>query len=71
MHRLSAVSSVRCLGCGTVYAKPDDAGTAHSNPGCPTCSYVGWVREDDEITEELELLRSALGPLPHRFWRSG
>jgi hypothetical protein len=71
MTRLSAVSSVRCLGCGTVYAKPERAGTAESNPGCPTCSYVGWVLDDDRIREELELLRSAVDPLPHRFWQSG
>ena len=34
---------VRCLDCGTTYAKPADGGTVTRNPGCPRCGYVGWV----------------------------
>jgi hypothetical protein len=36
--------SVRCLQCGWIYSKPVFGGTAAKNPGCPMCSYVGWVR---------------------------
>ena len=36
---------VRCLECGTTYAKPAEGGTVHENPGCPRCGYLGWVRE--------------------------
>jgi len=41
--RMSNVVSVRCLGCGEVYAKPLGGGTVRANPGCPGCGYVGWV----------------------------
>ena len=34
---------VRCLGCGSVYVKPLGEGTAADNPGCPRCTYVGWI----------------------------
>ena len=34
---------VRCLDCGTKYAKPADGGLIHQNPGCPCCGYVGWI----------------------------
>lgn len=34
---------VRCLECGTKYAKPADGGTVHENPGCPRCGYLGWI----------------------------
>jgi hypothetical protein len=40
---LTALESVRCLECGSVYAKPVDGGTVRQNPGCPECGYVGWV----------------------------
>jgi predicted nucleic acid-binding Zn-ribbon protein len=70
MNRLFAVSSVRCLGCGVVYAKPEGGGTAKSNPGCPKCGYVGWVPDEDKLREELARLRSAADPLPRRFWQS-
>jgi len=40
---MSNVVSVRCLGCGEVYAKPLGGGTVRANPGCPGCGYVGWV----------------------------
>jgi phage FluMu protein Com len=38
-----AYESVRCLECEAVYAKPTVGGTAHANPGCPQCGYVGWI----------------------------
>lgn len=41
--RMSNVVTVRCLGCGEVYAKPLGGGTVRANPGCPECAYVGWV----------------------------
>ena len=40
---MSNVVTVRCLGCGEVYAKPLGGGTVRANPGCPECAYVGWV----------------------------
>ena len=44
MHRgLKVLQSVRCLGCGSVYAKPAGGGTAAMNPGCPDCGYLGWL----------------------------
>ena len=43
---LAVYESVRCLECGTVYAKPARGGTARSNPGCPECGYVGWLSVD-------------------------
>jgi len=41
--RLSQIETVRCLSCGAAYAKPASGGTVHANPGCPECTYVGWV----------------------------
>ena len=34
---------VRCLECGTTYVKPAAGGTVEENPGCPRCSYLGWI----------------------------
>ena len=34
---------VRCLDCGATYEKPNAGGTVSRNPGCPRCSYLGWV----------------------------
>jgi hypothetical protein len=69
MGRLSAISSVRCLGCGTVYAKPKAHGTAESNPGCPKCGYVGWLPDEDGLRGELH--RSGADLPPRRFRQSG
>jgi len=41
--QLTLVESVRCLGCGALYAKPAGGGTVRENPGCPECGYVGWM----------------------------
>ena len=43
---LAVYESVRCLECGTIYAKPSRGGTARLNPGCPECGYVGWLSVD-------------------------
>jgi predicted nucleic acid-binding Zn-ribbon protein len=58
---LTLLESVRCLGCGAVYSKPSDGGTARENPGCPECSYVGWVIARTPFEEEPPLHRSAAG----------
>ena len=74
MNRLQLLSSVRCLACGTVYPKPSSLGTAESNPGCPRCSYVGWVpadKEDDEVMEGPGLSRSFADLPLRRFWHAG
>ena len=43
---LELIESVRCLGCGAIYPKPTRGGTVLANPGCPDCSYLGWIRLD-------------------------
>jgi hypothetical protein len=40
---LDVLETVRCLDCGAVYSKPAGGGTMHANPGCPDCTYVGWI----------------------------
>jgi hypothetical protein len=50
------IETVRCLSCGAVYSRPRDRSTAIANPGCPDCSYVGWVP-----------LKQASRPLRFRF----
>lgn len=37
------LESVRCLECGSPYAKPVGGGTTAANPGCPDCGYLGWL----------------------------
>jgi hypothetical protein len=70
MQGLSPVSSVRCLGCGVVYDKPERGGTAEANPGCPKCSYVGWILDEDGLKEELARLRSGEDLQQDRFRQS-
>ena len=41
--RLRVLESVRCLECGEIYSKPTGGGALARNPGCPQCSYVGWI----------------------------
>ena len=50
---LTVLQSVRCLECGAVYAKPERGGTLIANPGCPECSYVGWLPLTVPVTHEL------------------
>lgn len=67
-ERLFAVlETVRCLECGSVYAKPARGGTAAANPGCPECGYVGWLATAAPISEEPPLRRFAAGHQPHHF----
>ncbi len=42
-RRLTVLSRVRCLECGSSYAKPARGGTVEQNPGCPRCGYIGWI----------------------------
>jgi len=49
---LTVVESVRCLDCGSIYAKPSAGGTVRENPGCPECGYVGWAAESDDSFSE-------------------
>jgi hypothetical protein len=37
------LEGVRCLSCGVTYSKPAFGGTVEKNPGCPGCSYLGWI----------------------------
>ena len=53
---------VRCLGCGTVYAKPFGRGTVTSNPGCPSCGYIGWADASVPVTPAMLRNRSVADP---------
>ena len=64
--RLELIETVRCLECGSVYAKPTTGGTAQANPGCPECGYVGWLKTSAPVTGPTQQLRFALGHLRHR-----
>lgn len=46
---LSTAKIVRCLSCGSAYAKPLGGGTVQANPGCPDCGYVGWVLAESPV----------------------
>ena len=67
VRELYAVERVRCLECGTTYAKPTSGGTVPENPGCPRCGYLGWIaaeipasRDDSRRSDvDLRLHRSA------------
>lgn len=54
----TSLDQVRCLGCGSSYAKPTDGGTVHENPGCPTCGYLGWISVTASPTADREPHRS-------------
>ena len=61
--RLTPVETVRCLGCGKVYAKPTGRSTLSTNPGCPDCGYVGWVlAEGPVLTGGLARRRFSVDP---------
>jgi predicted nucleic acid-binding Zn-ribbon protein len=44
---------VSCLECGQAYAKRIHGGTAVTNPGCPRCGYVGWIRIPTRSRDEI------------------
>ena len=41
--RTEGGSIVDCLRCGVTYSKPSAGGMYARNPGCPACSYLGWM----------------------------
>jgi predicted nucleic acid-binding Zn-ribbon protein len=51
---LHVAHAVRCLGCGTVYAKAKGGSAVSKNPGCPECGYVGWLSAKVPVSEEFE-----------------
>jgi hypothetical protein len=64
---LTVLESVRCLECGAIYAKPAAGGTVRENPGCPDCSYVGWVAAGLMALGDSSMPHhSVAGPLRHR-----
>ena len=63
---LVMLESVRCLECGEIYAKPAGGGTVLKNPGCPECSYVGWIPVTRPAEPEAPR-RSVAGRRPLRF----
>ncbi len=61
------IERVCCLECGTNYVKPADGGTAQRNPGCPNCSYLGWI----SAVVPLERLDGAVMPPPQPRYDEG
>jgi hypothetical protein len=55
--------TVRCLACGTPYAKPNGHGTVRGNPGCPRCGYVGWAAAEPGVTPQRARARFSADPL--------
>lgn len=60
-----ALDRVRCLECGTIYAKPVGGGTVQENPGCPKCGYLGWITEPLDVAASVPR-HSGAGHLPQR-----
>jgi hypothetical protein len=56
---LVPVERVRCLECGFTYVKPCGGTTMRRNPGCPRCSYVGWISAFVPVSETTEPRRQA------------
>ncbi len=63
---LAVYESVRCLECGTIYAKPSRGGTERLNPGCPECGYVGWLSVELPLKQRNAPRRSDEDPPPGR-----
>lgn len=57
---------VRCLECGTIYAKPLGGGAVDRDPGCPACGHVGWLSVTFAVSEDFGRRRSAGDPRPPR-----
>ena len=68
---LTVIESVRCLECGSVYAKPAGGGTARDNPGCPDCGYVGWLSVSVPVTRSFAPPRFFSGRLRRRSAQAG
>jgi len=68
---LSVIESVRCLECGSVYAKPAGGGTARDNPGCPDCGYVGWLSVSVPVNRPSAAHRLFAGRLRRRNAQAG
>ena len=62
---LRVIETVHCLSCSAVYAKPRRGGTTETNPGCPTCGYLGWSPVSP--TGGHERLRSFVDPQHSRL----
>jgi len=67
----TVVSSVGCLECGAVYAKPAGGGTARDNPGCPECGYVGWLTVSVPVSRPSAPPRFFAGRLRRRNAQAG
>ena len=52
------MDDVRCLECGTIYAKPLDGETGEGSEGCPSCGYVGWLAVSIPVTDNFVPRRS-------------
>jgi hypothetical protein len=60
------VERVRCLACGSAYAKPAGGGTLYANPGCPACGYLGWVQHGEPFRPGEMQRRFVAGHLQRR-----
>lgn len=69
MGTTAAALSVRCLGCGQVYAKPIDGAATAGAHACPGCGYVGWIPAAQGLMRDPEPYRYASDPLHHQHWR--
>jgi hypothetical protein len=62
---LRGFERVSCLECGTSYLRALDGGTVAENPGCPSCGYLGWVRDSRRGVREIRAVsrrRFGVGP---------
>jgi hypothetical protein len=64
---LGSGEAVRCLDCGTVYARPVEGGTVSKNPGCPECGYLGWLSSSIPFNEDVPRHRSAADRRQRRY----
>ena len=62
------VERVRCLDCGTRYARRAGPSSVSRNPGCPRCGYVGWIHASIPRSP-YESLRSGADRLPSQTAR--
>lgn len=69
--RLTAVESVRCLGCGTIYTRPTGRGSLAAHDGCPECTYVGWQPSGERFTAPSPHARFGADRPRRRQLRSG